>query len=173
MGKDESVWDVYDQFRTARLSCKYYSARLAHYERVNFWIELVLAATASGSAIAALAFWYTASGRIIWTALTVLSAILAVAKPLLKLTERIQKLDELATGYSLLDHDYKKLEVKIRQARAFTPELRQRFDLLLDRADDLKQKEIVERSIDENLRRRCREAVSQELPTNRFFVPEA
>jgi hypothetical protein len=167
------VWDVYDQFRTARLSCKYYSARLATLERANFWIELVLAATASGSAIAALTFWQTEKGKLAWTALTVLSAIVAVIKPLLKLPDRMTKFEELATGYGLLDNDYRKLEVSIRQKRAFDTDAQQRFQLLLDRSDELRKKEIVERQTRPGLRQKCQAEVATELPTDHFFVPEA
>jgi hypothetical protein len=165
------VWDIYDEWRTARLNCKYYSAKLAALERSNFWLELVIAATASGSAIAALAFWQTRDGRVAWTWLTVLSAIFAVAKPLLKLTERIQKLDHLTVAYSLLDHDYKKLGVAIRQDGMLTANHQQQLRTLMDRTDDLKKMEVVERRIDERLRRKCRESVEAELPETNFYVP--
>jgi hypothetical protein len=171
--KKHPVWDVYDEFRTARLSHKYYCGKLARLERSNFWLECVLAGTASGSAIAALTFWRTNDGKIAWTGLTILSALLAVIKPLVKLTDRIQRIDAVAVGYSLLDHDYHKLQIAISQDGKYTNEHQVRFRALLERGTELKKQESVERTIDETLRRKCSRAVENELPTTKFLIPEA
>jgi hypothetical protein len=165
------VWLVYDEWRTARLSCKYYGAKLSQLERVNFWIELLLAGTASGSAIAAFTFWQTAGGEDAWTILTGISALIAVAKPLLKLTDRIQQLDQISTSYALLDHDYKKLAHEIQQQDVFDVILQQKHRALLDRSDELKKKESIERTINERLRTECREKVELELPHENFYIP--
>lgn len=166
------VWDVYDELRTARLSLIYFSKRLASLERKHFWLELVLAGTASGSAIAALTFWQTNEGKQLWTALTILSAVLAVAKPIIKLTERIQKVEQVLIRYKLLDHDYRKLELLISQAGKYEAAHQAQFRLLLDRGSELKKLELVERRIDPKLRLRCRAEVDKELPLTNFFIPE-
>lgn len=87
MAKDVTspVWDVYDAIRTSRLNAKGYGCRVSALERESFWIELT-AATATGSVIAGFAFWSTTAGKPIWEGLMVVSAILAIAKPLLKLS---------------------------------------------------------------------------------------
>ena len=103
--------------------------------------------------------------------LTCTSAFIAVARPLLKLTDRIKKLEEICTSYALLDHDYNKLAQEIQQEDEFGAAIQLKHRVLMDRSDDLKQKETVVRQIDESLRKRCREAVESELPVSRFFIP--
>lgn len=169
--KDHPVWDVYDLYRTARLNVKYYSGRLSALQRVNFWVEFILAATASTSAIAAFTLWETKYGALAWRTLGALSAVLAIMKPLLKLTEKIRKLEEVITGYRVLEHDLKKLEVSIRQKRAYDKELYDRFVAALDRMDNLIIK-YTESSEDKRLRERCQGEVLNELPSERFYIPE-
>lgn len=166
------VWDVYDLYRTARLNVKYYSCRVSTLQRQNFWIEIVLAATTAGSAIAGLAFWSTGVGKIIWQALMVVSAVLAVAKPLLKLTERIQTLEELVGQYRAVEYDLKKIEVAIRQRKKFEPDLLELFAAVLDRMAAVAKQTGGEYRIHEKLRTKCRLEVAKELPGNRFFIPE-
>jgi hypothetical protein len=103
----DPVRDVYDLYRNARLNVKYYSCRVSTLQGQNFGIELVLAATASASAIAGLAFWTSSSGKVIWQVLTMVSALLALAKPLLKLTDRIRALEELVGEYRATEYEAK------------------------------------------------------------------
>jgi len=166
------VWDVYDTLRTARLNAKYYSYRVSSLERINFWTELFLAATVTGSAIAGLTFWSTDSGKPIWQSLLVVSAVLAIAKPLLRLADRIQKLQELVGEYRSAEYELKKIEVAIRQERAFGSELQKLFALALDRLGVLAKKPEGEYRISNALRGRCQEEVQRELPSTIFFVPE-
>ncbi|HYN82292.1 MAG TPA: hypothetical protein VES88_12375 [Gemmatimonadaceae bacterium] len=166
------VWDVYDLYRTARLNVKYYSCRVSTLQRQNFWIEFVLAATAAGSAIAGLTFWSAGVGRIIWQMLMIIAAVLAVAKPLLKLTDRIQTLAELVGKYRAVEYDLKKIEVAIRQRRKFEPDLREMFVATLDRMAEIAKEKNGEFRVREKLRKKCRLEVEKELPASRFFIPE-
>jgi hypothetical protein len=173
MARDEEhpVWDVYDLYRTARLNVKYYCGRLSKLQRLNFWMEFILAATASSSAIAAFALWQTQLGGKVWQILGALAAVLAIMKPLLNLTEKIRKLEEIITGYRILEHDLKKLEVSIRQKGAYDKELYDKFVAALDRMDSLVIK-YTESSEDKTLKKRCQAEVMAELPSERFYIPE-
>jgi len=90
------VWGVDDLLRTARLNVKYYSARLAFFQRCNFLLELVLAITAPSSAVAGLWFWKTSTGEFAWTTLGVVAALAAVLKPLLQLDKKVGYPDSAA-----------------------------------------------------------------------------
>jgi hypothetical protein len=164
------VWDVYDLYRTARLNVKYYCGRLRVRERQNFVIELVIAATASGSAIAGFTFWASGLGRAVWQGLSVAAAVLAIVKPLLKLPEKIRQLEETISGFRTLEHDLRKIEISIRQERQYTQEHRTRFGAALERMNDLVSKP-GELSEDKGLKTACQAEVVKELPTSRFFVP--
>ncbi len=169
---EHPVWDVYDLLRTSRLNAKYFGCRVASFKRINFWIEFVLAATATGSAIAGLAFWTTEPGKYAWQILAVISALIAIAKPLLKLADRIQEVQELAGDFKGLEYELKKIEVAIRQERGFTPAMKKLFAASLDRFGVLAKKSESESRIDTKLKRRCQEEVASELPSEKFFVPE-
>lgn len=168
---EHPVWDVYDQLRTSRLNVKYYSCRVAALQRQNFWVEIILAATASGSAVAGLTLWNTPGGRPIWQMLLVGAAVLAVAKPLLQFTDRIQRLEELVGSYRLLEHELRKIEIAVRQRKQYDAELQERFASTLDKMNDIYSKKGEYKQYDK-LRTRCEAEVAQELPSRRFFIPE-
>jgi hypothetical protein len=165
------VWDLHNEYRTTRLNLKYYAAQLTSTERWNSGMELTLAATASGSGLTALSVIKTPVGSVVWGTLTAASALLSVARPVLKLTERIRKLEALATGYRLLDHEYRKLEVDLRERQAYDDILYQRFQRLLDSAKALDSKN-PDHGLNAMLRARLMDEVEHELPAKDFFVPE-
>lgn len=169
--KDHPVWDVYDLYRTTRLNVKYFSARLSRLQRINFWMEFILAATASSSAIAAFALWQTSIGGKVWQALGALAAVLAIMKPLLNLTEKIRKIEEVITGYRVLEYDLKKIAVAVSQRKAYDKELSDKFSNSLDRMAELAIK-YNESSEDKKLKKKCQEEVMKELPPEHFYIPE-
>lgn len=167
---EHPVWDVYDQRRTVRLREKYFAARLCRLERQNFAMEVLVAITASTSAIAALTYWNTPTGQTIWQTFLVLSALVAIAKPIMKTTDKIQRLDELLPQYRLIEHELYKIEVAVRQRGSFDSELIDRFGKVLDRMDSIVVKP-YEHSMSKRLKQRCEEEVGRELPSSRFYVP--
>jgi hypothetical protein len=164
------VWDVYDLHRTVRLNAKYYAARLNSLERCNFWIELVLAVSAS-STITSLWLWTTPLGQTFWKVFGVATALLAIAKPLLKLTDRIRRMERVQCAYDALDHDLYRLSVQISQAKSYTPQMQKQFFDAISRKGQL-VKDRVEGRMYVRLRRRCEQAVISELPVDRFFIPK-
>jgi hypothetical protein len=166
------VWDVYDLYRKARLNVKYYCARLHRLNRQNFWIEFFIAATASTSAIASLTIWNTREGIVAWKVLGGVAAILAVAKPLLKLPDRISRLEEVITGYRTLEHDMKRIEVSVRQRKSYDAALQERLGMALERMAPLETR-TVESSESKKVLRRCALEVDSELPAENFFIPGA
>src|SRR5258708_289729 len=104
MNSDNPVIDVYNQFRTARLNVKYLEAKLRNWRRQNFWMEFLIAVSASSSAATAW-FFQGDVGTWFWKILTGITALLAIAKPLLKLPEKIRRSEEMLGGYKTLDFD--------------------------------------------------------------------
>ena len=166
-----AVWEVYDLQRTVRLRIKYYCAKLDATKRQNMVVELILAATASGSALASLAFWSTSGGRYAWQLLAVVSAVLAVAKPLFAFPTDIQRLEEVVTGYRLLENRLGILASEIRHVRSYSPDLQTQFKKILEEhaAVVVKQPKSMENA---RLVRRFTEEVKNEMPVTHFFVPE-
>ena len=169
--RNHPVWDVYDLYRTARLNVKYYSAKLSRLQRNNLIIEVVLAATVPSSAIALIWFWDTPVGKDVWQWLIAFSAVLALVKPFLKLTERIRRHEEILTGYHILENDLQKIKVLISQDRRYDERHRTRFEEALDRKGQLELKS-PEAKIDERLRKEAGQQVQRELPGESFYIPE-
>ncbi len=165
------VWTVYDRLRTVRLNAKYYSRRLQSLERENFWIELVLLATAPSSAIAGLWLWESTHGRQVWQYLGIIAAIAAVLKPLLSLTRRIKEMESVLTGYRALDFELMEIKSSIEQKRKYDGALQADFRKALQRERILVGKTPETRE-KESVKRKCEVEVLEELPSKSFYVPE-
>lgn len=165
------VWDVYDQLRTSRLNVKYHAGLLRKYRRINFWLELILAISAPTSAVAGLVFWKTEIGAVLWRVFAVIAALVAVAKPLLGVANKIAKLEEILVGYKSFEHDLQCLTIAINQERKYAEVNQQRFSELLEKKRELITRNKVEIR-DKRLLRICQQEVRSELPPESFFIPE-
>ena len=165
------VWEVYDLLRTARLNAKYYSGRVAKLQSLQFRLEILIAAVASGSAIASLSIWNTPFGRPVWQAFAIPAAVASVIKPLLNLSDRIRALEEVAAAYRVFEAELRGIELTIRTRQAYDPEMRIQFEKLTGRLKELALKP-AEAKEDAKLKRRFQEEVKRELPSTHFLVPE-
>lgn len=166
------VWDVYDLYRTAKFNAMYYSIKLNRYSWLNSCTEIILAITTSSSVVAALWLWDTPIGKQIWKVLLVISAFLAVSKPIIKLTEKIRKYDEILAGYRTLEHDLMKITVLINQSMSYEKIHRSKLLEAIDRKGKLIQKS-PEIKVDERLLNKCRLKVEEETPAENFYIPKA
>jgi hypothetical protein len=164
------VWDIYDEYRTARLNVKINEYRLAIFKKYNFCIEFFLALTASSS-VASFWFWQSANGQIVWKFLFVLTAILAVLKPMLNLSGKIQKYSEILTDFKSLEHDFHKLTILINQQQRYDSEFTDQFYYLLDQKRFINQK-TNEETIKKSKKLEFENQVIEELPANIFYIPE-
>lgn len=167
---DQPVWEVYDLQRTCKMNAKYWSTKLATYRKCNFWMEYVLAISAPSSAVAGLVFWKTQAGAFLWSSLTIITAFLGIAKPLLKLADTIQNLQKVATGYRSLDFQLEQLGNDIRREKAYSKEMIQGFKRLESQVNEVTRDEPLD-GVDEDLRQACYEAVKRELPAENFYIP--
>lgn len=165
------VWTVYDRLRTARLNVKYYSRRLERLERQNFWIELVLMATAPSSSIAGFLFWKTEYGNLAWKCLGVIAAVAAILKPLLGLAKRIKELESVLTGYRTLEFDLMEIKSLVEQKQKYDGALQSELKKALQR-----EKVLVGRTPETrenvNVKLKCELEVLEELPRETFYIPE-
>lgn len=164
------VWDIYDEYRTARLNVKINEYQLAAFKKYNFLIEFILALTASSS-VASFWFWQSATGEVAWKYLSVLTAIIAILKPLLNLSGKIQKFSEILTDFKSLEHDFHKLTILINQQQRYDPEFKEQFFYLLDQKGFINQKN-NEESIKKSKKQEFENQVINELPANIFYIPE-
>jgi hypothetical protein len=134
-------------------------------------MELLLAISAPSSAVAGLWFWQAAPGELLWKTLGILTAVLAVSKPLLRWTDKINDLNQILTGYRALDHDLQFLAASIHQDNRYGKVHKRRFRECMEM-----KKELIEKSIGlrerKNLKRRCQDEVLSELPVEYYHVPK-
>jgi len=111
--KNHPVWDVYNLLRTSRLNIKYYSHKLNSLKRFNFLLEIMLAIGAPSSAIASFYYWNTTHGAIIWNWILGFTALIALIKPFLKLSDKIGAYEKTVQGYRILEHQIDKIKTHL------------------------------------------------------------
>jgi hypothetical protein len=132
----------------------------------------VLSTTAPSSAAAALWFWQTGGGKLVWQGLSVVAAIAAVLRQALKLTSTITEHEGLVTGYRLLEYDLQAIKTDVEQAQRYDEPLQAEFQKTRTKERELVSREPLEPA-DPKLRRRCESEVLSELPLEAFFVADA
>jgi hypothetical protein len=165
------VWDIYDEYRTARLNVKINEYHLANYKKWNFLVEFILALTAS-STVASFWFWQDAIGQTVWKYLSVITAVLAVLKPMLDLSGKIQKYSEILSDFKSLEHDFHKLTILINQQQRYDNAFKEQFYYLLDQKGFINQK-TNEETIRKSKKQEFERQVINELPSHCFYIPEA
>jgi hypothetical protein len=168
---DHPVWGVYDKLRTACLNVKYFSRRLQFFERLNFTIEFIIAATAPTSAITGLWFWKTDFGQVGWKYLAVVAAAAAVSKPLLNLTKRIKEYESILSGYRTLEYDLRQIRTLVEQKRKYDKALQNDFLKAVERERALVAKNPETREAT-RLKRKCEEEVLRAFPVQQFYIPK-
>jgi hypothetical protein len=163
------VWDIYDEYRTARLNVKINQYKLVNAKAINFIFEFILALTASSS-VASFWFWKDPTGELIWKYLIVFTAIIAVTKPLINPSAKIQKFSEILTDFKNLDHDFCKLTILINQQKKYDSDFQNQFYYLLDQKRFIDQK-CSERTIRKSKKLKLEKEVSEELPAEAFYIP--
>jgi len=167
---DHPIWGLYDEYRTARFSVRYYERQLKSLRLRNIMIESIIALSVS-SGIAGLWLWGTAVGGIVWKILVTIAAFLSVLKPLIKLSDQIQLKSEILTKWRLFEDALHQLIIEISQNKKYDEDIRNRF-LTLMRSKSIIIRDEPSESVNLRLREECYEQVNLELPMDKFFVPE-
>jgi hypothetical protein len=164
------VWNLYDEYRTARLNVRYYERKLSSLRRNNLSVEFILAISIS-SGVVGLWVWQTTVGGIFWKALVTLAAFLSVLKPIVRFSDQIQQNCEILANWRSLDDGFQNLTTFVKERKIYDEEMQRSFHILMDSKSKIIQKEPKE-AINQKLRRECFNQVNTELPANNFFVPE-
>jgi len=168
--REHPVWEVYDLQRDCRLNVKYWSKKLVKIRRINSVLEYFTLVTASGSAVAVLPIWQNVHGRVIWQGLTVITASLCIAKPLLKLSDKVANLQDIVTQYRTLDSQLEQLGNNIRRLNEYSQVMVSNFQIIVGQVDKIIPLEPIEVT-DTKLQKECFEQVNRELPEDSFYLP--
>ena len=126
--KTERMWQIYDWLRTSRLSQLYYEDSLRKWTRAVKAHDIVIALSGVASPIA---FWQHSSSPILrqgWFWLTLIAALLAMLKPILRWENNLRLYSELHIHYSDLYLDLKCLCEDIAAADDLTPKSNSLFE---------------------------------------------
>ncbi|MCB8879683.1 hypothetical protein ACELLULO517_05520 [Acidisoma cellulosilytica] len=163
-----TLWDC---ARNARLSELYYGESGAQWSRWNFIIELTIATTASGSGISGLAIVKYPAIAAVWPWLAGVTALLAIAKPLVAIDRKLRHASQQQQTYRRLLGTFENLAFDVQQAGTLTAEHRQRFQ----RARDIlrQAEELDDGAIKTSKLQPLEARVRKEMPADRLWVPEA
>ncbi|MER9005886.1 hypothetical protein NKI15_19840 [Mesorhizobium sp. M0862] len=97
----DTLTEIYNLLCRSALNKEYYGRSLATTQRFNDVLEILIALGTTGSGISALTIWSLEPfGPWIWGTLATISALLAVAKPIIQLNKRVERLTRLYVGHS-------------------------------------------------------------------------
>jgi hypothetical protein len=168
----ERVYQVYDMLRTLLLNKKYYAERLSRFQKYNFAMEMLIACGAAGSAgsgVAGFAVWQSAAGKIVWGLISGVAVILAIAKPLLKLTDRIEMYAKLYGEYTSAFARIKILVDDMQVERALPPARIKLFEEMRTRTAELSK--LGDPRPNRDLVRSIQDQVIDAIPIKRLWLP--
>jgi hypothetical protein len=159
---------IYDTYRTALLNKLYYGAKLERYQKINMWLEILIAIGATTSGVAGFQLWKIQPyGPIAWGAYALLVAVLATAKPFLQLSKAIERYSKLHTGHLYNSLALYKLIAKIRSEQALTREVIGQFELALQQHVEFSRDD--DPVVDRKLQERCEAKVRMEVPQSSLW----
>jgi hypothetical protein len=158
---------IYELQSKSLTNAYYYGRRLHVMQTIAFWMEVAIAATASGSGLASLAS--IASG--VWQTLILIAAAVAIVRPIYAPGKKIEHLSRLVQGYSTNYFALGKLSFAISQAGLVNDETRRRYDLIFDRHVQLSSDD--EPTWNERLLAKAEERTKTVLPESLFWWPKS
>jgi len=164
--------EIYTLLCRSGLNKEYYGNVLHRTQRLNDTLEILIAVGTTGSGISAFTIWKIEPwGPWVWGALTAASALLAVAKPIIQLNKRIERLTRLYVGHT---DNYSSLLIivsRIRRHNDVTPELIESFEAAEARFLELAKEDDPRPNI--KLLRRCEATIRKRHPPDTAWWPDA
>jgi hypothetical protein len=163
--------EIYNLLCRSALNKEYYGTLLHKTQRLNDVWEILIAIGTTGSGISGLTAWkYEPYGPWVWGALTSASALLAVAKPIIQLNKRIERLTRLYVGHT---DNYTSLLIvvsRIRRHGEITSDLMGLFETAEARFLDLSKEDDPRPNL--RLKKRCEAIVRERHPPQSAWYPE-
>jgi len=163
--------DVYELQSISMMNSIYYEKRLAVLQFYSFWMEVLTAATASGSGLASVAQIQTEPGRSVWQALALIAAFVAIVRPIYAPGKKIEAYTRQKQGYHTNFFALKKLARSIRYEAVVTADHRRRYDTAYDRHVQLSSED--ESPANKRVLIQARKSAGEALPPAQFWWPPA
>lgn len=167
----EGLGHVYDAYRTASMNQKYYRYMISKMQRRNLIFEVVVAIGTMGAGVSGWALWKTEIGTALWAIIAAVAALLAIAKPIVNYSRKIERFSKLYAGYTDIFHRAKELKESIEYEQELAPkhlvsykELPGLFRELGVTEEDPPKKKLL---------RKCQDEVNREMPAKSFWMPQS
>jgi hypothetical protein len=168
--KTHPIWDLYDEFRTARLNVKCLQAEIRDWTRASNISEILIALSSTAS-IGGFWFFQNWVGGYVWKTIGAAAVVCTILKRVFRVQDALRFREGLLVEYKILDHDFHDLVIQVSQKRSYTPYLQQEFAKLRKRKREL-ERHAKGFDPSRNLIGRCQELVETELPSDKFFIPD-
>jgi hypothetical protein len=163
--------EIYTLLSRSALNKEYYGVRLHRTQRWNDFLEIAIAIGTAGSGISALTLWKIEPwGPFVWGALTIVSATLAVVKPIIQLNKRMERLTRLYLGHTDNYANLLVLVSRIQRSGTTTPEFLSLFETAEAKFQELSRDDDPHPNM--SLLRRCEAAVRKRHPPESAWYPE-
>lgn len=132
---------IWNSMLDAEMNERYWSKLSKRYYQKEKWTKIFLACMASGT-VASWGFW--SEGKLLWKFLSALSAIIAIALPILNWPKSIQNMNVLTEKWLLIKIDYELLWLDVKKGMKDKDEAKIRKELksIMAKEAILSQKEI-------------------------------
>lgn len=165
--------EIYTLMCRAAMNKEYYGAKLARVQLISTWMDITIAIGAAGSGLSALTIWNTEYGKPIWTALwavlSLIAAVLGLAKPIVQLNKGIERFSRLFAGYSDIYTSLLVLSSRIKRKGTITDEMSSTFDAAEVRFMELSKED--DPTPDRKLLNRCEQMIRSRHPAENAWYP--
>ncbi|MBI4464167.1 MAG: hypothetical protein HY647_05635 [Acidobacteria bacterium] len=164
------VYRLHDLYRNCSLSRKYYAHRLKQYKRWNLTFDIVTA-LATSSAFAGLAIWQTPVGVNVFSILLAASVIISVLRPLLKLSDGVDRYSKLHYAYGELFYQIESLVAEMRRKDGVRDEHLKAAAEMADRYGHLGLQD--DPGPNRKALKKFQDEVNQAIPPDRLWLPRS
>lgn len=160
---------IYDLQCRSALNREYYGILLTRTQRKNTILEILIALGTAGSGISGLALFEYQVGKLAWASITAAATILAVIKPVVQYSKKIERLSRLFSGYAEIYVSLSIAVSKIKISCELTPEVSGIFEAASERYVELSRED--DPMPNRKLLKRCEYTVRQQHPPERAWYP--
>jgi hypothetical protein len=159
---------LYDLYRNCLTKSKYYGHKLIFFKRLALIMDILIALAAS-SAFTGQAIMKTSIGLNLASFLLLISAVIAVIRPILKIGESIDLYSKLYYAYTELFYRIESLNDDIRRENALTKIHQKKASDIFDRYRDLE----LQNDPAENVKKmgKYQDEVDRAIPASGLWLP--
>jgi hypothetical protein len=161
---------LYDEYRTSLMNAKYYAHRLEFMKRLSTATDDIVVAIASSAAFASLAVWKSQIGINFFSVVLGTSALISALRPVLRMTERIDRCAKLHYGYLEVYYRIQSLTSDMQTEDRVSDEHRTRASDISERYRALELEGDAYQSATKLLK--IQDEVEQSIPADRLWLPQ-